>query len=167
MRYEAPETLDRAVALLAGATGDARVLAGGTDLLVQMRADILDPALIVDIKKIPETRSISEEAGGWRIGAAVTGAEAKEHAPRQRGVARRDRGREPDRLHPGAGTGHHGGQSLQRLPRGGQRARAHRRGSDRQRGRPEGPARDSRRGRDAGAAQALVDERRADRLVLP
>ena len=80
MRYEAPDTLDRAVALLAGATGDARVLAGGTDLLVQMRADIVDPALIVDIKKIPETRSITEEAGGWRIGAAVTGAELKENA---------------------------------------------------------------------------------------
>jgi CO/xanthine dehydrogenase FAD-binding subunit len=79
MRYEAPESLDRAVALLAGATGDARVLAGGTDLLVQMRADIVDPELIVDIKKIPETRAITEEKGGWRIGAAVTGAELKEH----------------------------------------------------------------------------------------
>jgi len=80
MRYEAPETLQGAVALLAGATGEARVLAGGTDLLVQMRADIVDPALIVDIKKIAETRTVTEEQGGWRIGAAVTGAELKEHA---------------------------------------------------------------------------------------
>jgi len=80
MRYEAPETLDTAVALLAGARGDARVLAGGTDLLVQMRSDILDPDLIVDIKRIPETRSVAEEGGGWRIGAAVTGAELGEHA---------------------------------------------------------------------------------------
>src|SRR6266436_5669390 len=80
MRYEAPGSLEGAVALLAGATGDARVLAGGTDLLVQMRADVVDPELIVDIKKIPETRSITEEKGGWRIGAAVTGAELKEHA---------------------------------------------------------------------------------------
>src|SRR2546428_13210102 len=80
MRYEAPESLEGAVALLAGATGDARVLAGGTDLLVQMRADVVDPELIVDIKKIPETRAITEEKGGWRIGAAVTGAELKEHA---------------------------------------------------------------------------------------
>jgi len=79
MRYEAPESLNGAVALLAGATGDARVLAGGTDLLVQMRADIVDPELIVDIKKIPETRGITEEKGGWRIGAAVTAAELKEH----------------------------------------------------------------------------------------
>ena len=79
MRYEAPDSMDKAVALLAGANGGARVLAGGTDLLVQMRADILDPALIIDIKKIKETRTVTEEKGGWRIGAAVTGAELKEH----------------------------------------------------------------------------------------
>ena len=80
MRYEAPESVEGAVALLASATGEARVLAGGTDLLVQMRADVMDPELIVDIKKIAETRAITEEKGGWRIGAAVTGAELKEHA---------------------------------------------------------------------------------------
>ena len=80
MRYEAPDSLEGAVALLAAAQGDARVLAGGTDLLVQMRADVLDPELIVDIKKIKETRAVTEEKGGWRIGAAVTGAELKEHA---------------------------------------------------------------------------------------
>jgi carbon-monoxide dehydrogenase medium subunit len=79
MRYEAPESLAGAVALLAGATGEARVLAGGTDLLVQMRADVVDPELIVDIKKIRETRTITEENGEFRIGAAVTGAELKEH----------------------------------------------------------------------------------------
>jgi aerobic carbon-monoxide dehydrogenase medium subunit len=80
MRYEAPESLEGAVALLAGANGDVRVLAGGTDLLVQMRADLIEPELIVDIKKIPETRAVTEERDGWRIGAAVTGAELKEHA---------------------------------------------------------------------------------------
>jgi carbon-monoxide dehydrogenase medium subunit len=80
MRYEAPNSLDQAVALLANATGDARVLAGGTDLLVQIRTDILDPVLVVDIKGIAETRQIKEEAGGFRIGAAVTGAELKEHS---------------------------------------------------------------------------------------
>src|SRR4029453_13449711 len=79
MRYEAPQSLEGAVALLSGATGEARILAGGTDLLVQMRADVVDPALIVEIKKIAETRAITEEKGGWRIGAAVTGAELKEH----------------------------------------------------------------------------------------
>ena len=80
MRYEAPDSVEGAVALLSAATGEVRVLAGGTDLLVQMRADVVDPELIVDIKKIAETRAVSEEKGGWRIGAAVTGAELKEHA---------------------------------------------------------------------------------------
>ena len=80
MRYEAPESVEGAVALLTGAKGEARVLAGGTDLLVQMRADVVEPELIVDIKKIPETRAVTEEKGGWRIGAAVTGAELKENA---------------------------------------------------------------------------------------
>jgi carbon-monoxide dehydrogenase medium subunit len=85
MRYEAPSSIDQAVALLAGATGDARVLAGGTDLLVQMRTDLVEPGLIVDIKGIGEVRQIKEEAGGFRIGAAVTGAELKEH-PRLKSV---------------------------------------------------------------------------------
>ena len=79
MRYEAPNSLDQAVALLAHELGEARVLAGGTDLLVQMRTDLIDPILVVDIKGIGELRQITEEAGGFRVGAAVTGAELKEH----------------------------------------------------------------------------------------
>jgi aerobic carbon-monoxide dehydrogenase medium subunit len=79
MRYEAPETLDRAVQLLAAEAGIARVLAGGTDLLVQIKTEVIEPDLVIDIKKIGELRGITEEAGGFRIGAAVTGAELKEH----------------------------------------------------------------------------------------
>src|SRR5215813_13685826 len=79
MRYEAPSSLDQAVALLAAEPGDARVLAGGTDLLVQLRTDLIEPALLVDIKRIPETRQVAEDGGGFRIGAAVTGAELNEH----------------------------------------------------------------------------------------
>lgn len=79
MRYEAPETLDAAVALLANAGEDTKVLAGGTDLLVQLRTDMISPAVVVDIKKIDETRTIAEEAGGLRVGAAVTSAELNEH----------------------------------------------------------------------------------------
>jgi aerobic carbon-monoxide dehydrogenase medium subunit len=79
MRYEAPKSLDQAVALLSAEKGEARVLAGGTDLLVQMRTDMVEPTLLVDIKGIAELRQIKEEAGGFRVGAAVTGAELKEH----------------------------------------------------------------------------------------
>ena len=79
MRYEAPESLEAAVALLADAGDGARVLAGGTDLLVQMKGDVVVPDLVVDIKKISEMRSITAEDGGFRIGAAVTGAELGEN----------------------------------------------------------------------------------------
>ena len=80
MRYESPGTAEDAAKLLAAEAGIARVLAGGTDLLVQMRTDMIDPVLVVDVKGISEMRAIKEEAGGFRIGAAVTGAELKEHA---------------------------------------------------------------------------------------
>ena len=80
MRYESPDSLEAASKLLATASGDARILAGGTDLLVQLRAEVLSPELVIDIKRIAETRAIKEEAGGFRIGSAVTGAELKEHA---------------------------------------------------------------------------------------
>ena len=80
MRYEAPETVEKACQLLAAETGHARIMAGGTDLLVQIKTDVLDPSLIIDIKRIPETRSISMDANGFKIGAAVTGAELKEHS---------------------------------------------------------------------------------------
>jgi len=79
MRYEAPETLEAAVTLLHGEAGLARPLAGGTDLLVQLRAGTVAPDLVVDLKRIPEMRRITAENGGFRIGAAVTGAELGEH----------------------------------------------------------------------------------------
>ncbi len=71
MQYEAPHTFDEAVKLLAGAKGEARVLAGGTDLLVQMRTGRIEPELVVDLKHIPASRTITAEAGGFRIGASV------------------------------------------------------------------------------------------------
>ena len=79
MRYEVPETVDAAVALLAAANGSARILAGGTDLLVQLRAGLVEPDVVVDIKKISQTRQVTAQDGGFRVGAAVTGAEIDEH----------------------------------------------------------------------------------------
>ena len=79
LRYEAPDTLDGAVALLSGETGAIKILAGGTDVLVQLHLDMIDPALIVDIKKIAEMRSVEKTANGYRIGAAVTGMELMNH----------------------------------------------------------------------------------------
>lgn len=80
MRYEAPETLDAAVGLLAEESGVARVFAGGTDVMVQIHLDLIEPDLIVDVKNIAEMREVVEEDGGWRIGAAVTGKELMDNA---------------------------------------------------------------------------------------
>lgn len=80
LRYEAPRTLEAAVALLVAAQGVAKVLAGGSDLLVQMKSGRLDPALIVDIKGIPEMTAITTENGGFRVGAAMPCMEIIEHA---------------------------------------------------------------------------------------
>ena len=79
MRFETPETIDEAVALLAADAG-ARVLAGGTDLLVRLRAGHVAPSAIVDIKHIKGMNEITAEAGGWRIGAGVPCAAMGEHA---------------------------------------------------------------------------------------
>jgi carbon-monoxide dehydrogenase medium subunit len=79
MRYEAPSTVAAAVALLAGANGQARVLAGATDLLVQMRSGRVQPELLVDVKGIPEMTSITQEGGAFRFGAATNAMELVEH----------------------------------------------------------------------------------------
>ncbi|WP_298373452.1 xanthine dehydrogenase family protein subunit M [uncultured Bradyrhizobium sp.] len=81
MRYVAPRTLDEAIGAFAAAGSAARIMAGGTDLLVQMRSGLVRPGLIVDIKKIGEMTEITEAAdGGFRVGAAVSGMELADHA---------------------------------------------------------------------------------------
>ncbi len=80
MRFEAPTTVEAAVSLLAAESGMARVLAGGTDLLVQMKSGMAEPDLVVDIKRIDAMHAITEEDGGFRIGAAVPGIALGEHA---------------------------------------------------------------------------------------
>jgi carbon-monoxide dehydrogenase medium subunit len=73
LNYAAPKTAEEAVKLLAGASGLAKVLSGGTDLLVQMRSGRLKPELIVDTKYIPGIIGIHQDGGGFRIGAATPG----------------------------------------------------------------------------------------------
>jgi carbon-monoxide dehydrogenase medium subunit len=80
MRYEAPTTSKEAATLMANAKGKAFVLAGGTDLLVRLKSGAIDPDLIVDIKRIEATQSISRTANGFRIGAAVSGAAMGNHS---------------------------------------------------------------------------------------
>jgi carbon-monoxide dehydrogenase medium subunit len=77
--YAAPSTVEDAVRVLAGASGVAKVLSGGTDLLVQLRSGRAKPDLIVDTKKIPGISGIREENGAFIIGAATPGAEIGEN----------------------------------------------------------------------------------------
>src|SRR5262249_60808155 len=80
IRYVAPQTLDEAIGAFAAAGSAARILAGGTDLLVQMRSGMVQPGVIVDIKKIAEMTDIEQTAdGGFRIGAAASGMALSEH----------------------------------------------------------------------------------------
>ena len=74
IRYEAPGTVEAAAALLAEAGGTAKPLAGGTDLIVQLRSRMISPEIVVDLKNIQELLAIREEGGGFRVGAAVPGA---------------------------------------------------------------------------------------------
>ncbi len=79
MRYVKPESFEAAAALLRDAQGISRILAGGTDVLVQLKAEMVEPDLMVDMKHLPGMREITAEDGGFRIGAAVSGAELGEH----------------------------------------------------------------------------------------
>ena len=74
MRYTVPSTTKEASTLMGAAKGSAFVLAGGTDLLVQMKSGFIEPDLVVDIKKIREMQSITKSATGFRIGGGVPAA---------------------------------------------------------------------------------------------
>jgi len=78
--YEAPSSIAGAVALLTEKGERARLLAGGTDLLVQLRLGLYEADWIIDLKRIPELRRISYDPGeGLVVGAAVTCAGLGEH----------------------------------------------------------------------------------------
>ena len=79
IQFAAPESIGQAIEILNSAKGKSKILAGGTDLLVQMRSGRIEPSLIMDIKNIPELTEIKKEKSGYRIGAAVSGAKLAEN----------------------------------------------------------------------------------------
>ncbi|OLC44441.1 MAG: oxidoreductase, partial [Acidobacteria bacterium 13_1_40CM_65_14] len=78
IRYEAPQSIVQAVRLI-DADPNAKIFAGGTDLLVQFRAGLRQPTAFVDVKQIPELTSITIDRDGLRLGAAASAAEICEH----------------------------------------------------------------------------------------
>src|SRR3981189_2945762 len=79
VQYKVAKTVREAASLMLAAKGKGRILAGGTDLLVQMKSGMVAPGVIIDVKKIPEMTTISETKGSFKIGAATPAAVIGEH----------------------------------------------------------------------------------------
>ncbi len=82
LSYHAPSTLADMLRLLGtqGDTARPRPLAGGSDLIVQMRSGRLHPRAVVDLKRVSELVGIARDGSGWHIGAATPCALIGEHA---------------------------------------------------------------------------------------
>ena len=79
MKYHKPASFEEASKIAAAAPGVTRFLAGGTDVLVQLRAGAVTPDDLIDVKAIPGTKDVvREDDGSWTIGVAVSGAELAE-----------------------------------------------------------------------------------------
>jgi aerobic carbon-monoxide dehydrogenase medium subunit len=70
--YVRPCSLAEAVAQLARAAGDARVIAGGQSLVAMMNLRIASPGLLVDIARVPELAAVAEDGDAVTLGACVT-----------------------------------------------------------------------------------------------
>ncbi len=70
--FARPTSVSDAVAILAQQGANARLLAGGTDLLIGMRVGRLTPGLVVDAKSIPELKEYAATGEGLHLGSAVT-----------------------------------------------------------------------------------------------
>ncbi len=71
--YARPTTLAEALALLATHGPDARLLAGGTDLIIRLRDGTLRPAVVIDVKRVAELRPAIREEDGRVAISATTG----------------------------------------------------------------------------------------------
>lgn len=78
--YCAPDNLQEAVNLMASHAGSANLLAGGTDLIIFMRARRKQPDMLIDGKKIPELTEIKLDDSGLTLGSAVSCRSIYEHA---------------------------------------------------------------------------------------
>lgn len=87
--YARPETLAEAIKLLVDRGPEARVLAGGTDLIIRLRDGSLRPAVVVDVKRVPELAPGIRAAqdGSLVIGATTTMAQIAAHPLLRRDVA--------------------------------------------------------------------------------
>jgi len=71
-KWAEPRTIGQAIALLAKADGKAVLMAGGTDLLAEIKEGVVEPDLVIDLKSIRGLADIKREKDGVRIGAAAS-----------------------------------------------------------------------------------------------
>ena len=82
LEFHAPSTLQEAVAILERHDGQARCLAGGTDLIAQLKESGQSASVIVDVKHISEVTALSyQPAAGLRLGAALSCTANLNHPP--------------------------------------------------------------------------------------
>jgi len=75
-----PGSVDECLAVLAKRGSEAKLVAGGTDLLPQMKGGVVRPACVVDISRLTELRTIALDGnGGLRLGAAVAARQIEKH----------------------------------------------------------------------------------------
>ncbi len=92
--YLAPQSVEDAVAALAERGADAKALAGGTDLLVDLKHETASAGLLVDLTRIAECKGIEETDDGLRFGGLVSHTEimdselVRRHAPAMIDAAR-------------------------------------------------------------------------------
>jgi carbon-monoxide dehydrogenase medium subunit len=70
--YAAPSRLDEALDVLKARGEDARVVAGGTALIIMMKQRLVQPELLVSLRRIPELQQLSTDNGSLRIGSTVS-----------------------------------------------------------------------------------------------
>jgi len=79
--YHTPTSLPEAIQLLSVHGKDAKLLAGGTDLILAMKKRSIAPGHLINLKMIPDLSGITADSGGLTIGALTTMAEIERSAP--------------------------------------------------------------------------------------
>ena len=77
--YARPETEAEAIEFLGTNAGTTAVLAGGTDLVSLMKAELVTPSRVVDLKRIPSLSEVTRADGGVQIGSLVTLSDLIQH----------------------------------------------------------------------------------------
>ena len=88
MKFVSANTVEDALAAMQHATCESRVLAGGTDLMVELESGRTQPDLVVDVWKVDELRRIRATDAGLEVGALATCTDLLRSEPVRRSSSR-------------------------------------------------------------------------------